>query len=76
MDTPEEFLKHLDTRARWEPHTSGCIPLLLSTAARCLSPSPKNMAQVVDLIPEFEKVKNVTQRPWPPTAEALGAGAW
>jgi hypothetical protein len=34
------------------------------------------MAQVVDLIPEFEKVKNVTQRPWPPKAEALGAGAW
>jgi hypothetical protein len=51
MDPAEEFLKHWDTRARWEPHTSECIPLQYSIAARCLEPRPKHSAEVVDLIP-------------------------
>ena len=61
MDTAEEFLKHLDTRARWEPHMSERIPLLYSIAARCLEPRPKRSAEVVDLIPEFEKVRCDTE---------------
>ena len=61
MDTAEEFLKHLDTRARWEPHMSERIPLLYSIAARCLEPRPKRRAEVVDLIPEFEKVRCDTE---------------
>jgi serine/threonine protein kinase len=61
MDTAEEFLKHLDTRARWEPHTSERIPLLDRIAQRCLEPRPKRRAEVVDLIPEFEKVRCDTE---------------
>jgi serine/threonine protein kinase len=61
MDTAEELHKHLDTRAYWEPHTSERIPLLYSIAARCLEPRPKRRPEVVDLIPEFEKVRCDTQ---------------
>jgi len=61
MDTAEEFLKHLDTRARWEPHTSERIPLLHRIAQRCLEPRPKRRAEVVDLISEFEKVRCDTE---------------
>jgi interleukin-1 receptor-associated kinase 4 len=61
MDTAEEFLKHLDTGARWEPHTSKRIPLLHRIAQRCLEPRPKRRAEVVDLIPEFEKVRCETE---------------
>jgi serine/threonine protein kinase len=61
MDTAEELHKHLDTRAYWEPHTSERIPLLYSIAVRCLEPRPKRRPGVVDLIPEFEKVRCDTE---------------
>ena len=61
MDTAEELHKHLDTRAYWEPHTSERIPLLYSIAARCLEGRPKRRPEVVDLIPEFEKVRCDTE---------------
>jgi hypothetical protein len=38
-----------------------CGRLLYSIAARCLEPRPKRRAEVVDLIPEFEKVRCDTE---------------
>jgi serine/threonine protein kinase len=61
MDTAEELLKHLDTRACWDPHTSEHIPVLYGIAERCLESRPKRRPEVVDLIPEFEKVRGDTE---------------
>jgi serine/threonine protein kinase len=58
MDTAEEFLKHLDTRARWEPHTSERIPLLHRIAQRCLVPRPKRRAGVIHSIEDHLKRSN------------------
>ena len=61
MDTPEELLKHLDARACWEAHTSEHIPVLYNMAERCLESRPKRRPEVVDLIPEFERVRRDTE---------------
>jgi hypothetical protein len=60
LDTADNLLAHLDTRACWDQHKQERIASLFAIADRCLEARRKKRSELVELIPELEEVRRGT----------------
>ena len=57
IDSVESMLRHLDRRARWDTHTPHRVAAFHSIATRCLESRRTFRPEILELIPELEKVR-------------------